>query len=273
MKFISQKGFCEEWCNKINSILRNGTLCAKIKNTRGKDFGSHRGVRQGDPFSSFLFNVEADGLEKMIQQAQSAGLITGLVPHLIERGVLILQYADDMILLIQDDMEQIIHLKLILYMFEAMSGLKINFLKSEIMMVLHDDEKKIMYSNIFGCQLGDWPLKYLGVPVFGTRLKVSDMDYLSDKLRKKLDGWVGYSSSIGGRFSLIQSSLSSTLIYHMSFYLLPLTNLENLTKIIRKFFWEGTVEKKKYHLVRWDIVCKPKKKGGLGIKNLKLFNH
>jgi hypothetical protein len=132
-------------------------------------------------------------------------------------------------------MEQITHLKLILYMFEAMSGLKINFLKSGIMMVLQDGKKKLMYSDIFGCQLGDCPIKYMGVPMCGTRFKVSDMDYLSDKLRKKLDGWVGYSSSIGGRFSLIQSSLSSTLIYHMSIYLLPLTNLENLTKIIRKF--------------------------------------
>jgi hypothetical protein len=104
-------------------------------------------------------------------------------------------------------------------------------------------------------------------------LKVSDMDYLSDKLKRKLDGWVGYSSSIGGSFSLIQSSLSSTQIYHMSMYLLPLTNLENLTKIIRKFFWEGNSEKKKYYLVKWDLVCKPRKKGGLGIKNLQLFNH
>jgi hypothetical protein len=156
--------------------------------------------------------------------------------HLIENGVVILQYADDTILLIQDDMEQIIHLKLILYMFKAMSSLKINFLKSEFMMVMHDDEKKLMYANIFGCQLGDWPIKYLRVPVCGSRLRVADMTCLSDKMKKKLEGWAGYSSSIGGRFSLIQSSLSSTLIYHMSMYLLPMTNLESLTKIIRKFF-------------------------------------
>jgi hypothetical protein len=45
MKCISQKGFCEEWCAKINGIIRNGTLCVKINNTRRKDFGSHRGVR------------------------------------------------------------------------------------------------------------------------------------------------------------------------------------------------------------------------------------
>jgi hypothetical protein len=30
--------------------------------------------------------------------------------------------------------------------------------------------------------------------------------------------------------------------------------------------------KKKYHLVKWDKVCKSKKKGGLGMKNLRKMN-
>jgi hypothetical protein len=70
MKCISHNGFCEEWCTRINGIIRDGTLCVKINNTRGKDFGSHREVRQGDPFSPFLFNIAAEGLAKMIAQAQ-----------------------------------------------------------------------------------------------------------------------------------------------------------------------------------------------------------
>ena len=57
-------------------------------------------------------------------------------------------------LLIQDDMVQAIHLKLILYMFEAMSRLKINFDKSEVLMVLEDGEKGVQYADLFGCQVG-----------------------------------------------------------------------------------------------------------------------
>jgi hypothetical protein len=74
-----------------------------------------------------------------------------LIPHIIEGGVVILQYADDTILLMQDDMEQIIHLELILYMFEAISGLEI--LKSEVMMVIPNDEKKIMMLTFLGVRL------------------------------------------------------------------------------------------------------------------------
>jgi hypothetical protein len=35
----------------------------------------------------------------------------------------------------------------------------------------------------------------------------------------------------------------------------------------------GNSEKRKYHLVKCDVVCKPGQKGGLGIKNLQMFNH
>ena len=83
----------------ILSSAYSTTLCVKINNSHGKDFASHRGVRQRDPFSPFLFNMVAENLSKMIFQAQGAGLIVGLVPHLIPQGIAILQYADDAILL------------------------------------------------------------------------------------------------------------------------------------------------------------------------------
>jgi hypothetical protein len=54
---------------RLTGNIQNGTLCVKINDRRGKDFGSHRGVRQGDPFSPFLFDLAAEGLTKMIHQA------------------------------------------------------------------------------------------------------------------------------------------------------------------------------------------------------------
>jgi len=38
------------------------------------------------------------------------------------------------------------------------------------------------------------------------------------------------------------------------------------------FFWQGGGTKKKYHLIRWTKICKSKKKGGLGIKDIRLMN-
>jgi hypothetical protein len=85
-KCISQKGFSPLWCKFFDLIVKNGTLYVKINDKKGNDFGSHRGVRQGDPFSPFLFNIAIEGLAKKFHKAQEAGLIVGLVPHLIEKG-------------------------------------------------------------------------------------------------------------------------------------------------------------------------------------------
>jgi hypothetical protein len=79
--------------------------------------------------------------------------------------------------------------------------------------------------------------------------------------------------SYGGRTILINASLSNSAIYCMSMFLLPKTTIKNLNKQRRKFYWrEGGEQKKKYHLIKWFKICKDKKKGGLGIKNLRKMN-
>jgi len=100
---------------------------------------SYKGVRQGDPLSSILFNFVADCLTRMIHRAQENGLITGLISHIIPNGVAILQYADDTIIFLKHDLQGVVHLKLLLYLFEVLAGLKINFNKSEVIM-LNDEE-------------------------------------------------------------------------------------------------------------------------------------
>ena len=67
----------------------------------------------------------------MIRKAQQNGLLTGLASDLVPNGVAVLQYADDTIICLEHDVEKALNLKLLLYMFELMSGLKVNFQKSE----------------------------------------------------------------------------------------------------------------------------------------------
>jgi hypothetical protein len=62
-------------------------------------------------------------------KAQQNGLVVGLVDSLIPNGVAILQYADDTISCLKNDPGMARHDKLLLYLFERMSGLKINFKK------------------------------------------------------------------------------------------------------------------------------------------------
>ena len=55
-----------------------------------------------------------------------------------------------------------------------MSGLKINFGKSEVILVNGDNDTQILYADLFNCQAGLFPIKYLGVPVGPGRLHIKD---------------------------------------------------------------------------------------------------
>ena len=121
----------------------------------------------------------------------------------------ILQYADDTILCLEDNEENAKNMKLLLYLFESMSGQKINFMKSEVIMISEGEEKSRRYSDLFNCKIGYWPIKYLGVPVSGSKLHIRDWLPLDEKITKRLDGWKGSVLSIGGRTVLLNACLSS----------------------------------------------------------------
>ncbi|CAJ2643768.1 unnamed protein product [Trifolium pratense] len=87
-----------------------------------------------------------------------------------------------------------------------------------------------------------------------------------------INAWNGRHLSIGGRLTLINSVLSSLPLYFFSFFKAPSCVLKELVNIQRKFLWGGSSNTKKICWVSWDTICLPKDRGGLGIKNLDLFN-
>jgi hypothetical protein len=50
-----------------------------------------------------------------------------VVPHLVDDGLLILQYVDDTLIFMDDNMDKAKNIKLLLCAFEQLSRLKINF--------------------------------------------------------------------------------------------------------------------------------------------------
>jgi mannosylglycoprotein endo-beta-mannosidase len=58
----------------------------------------------------------------------------------------------------------------------------------------------------------------------------------------------------------------------MSMFLLPKIILKKMDSIRKRFFWQGNGTKRRYHLVKWLNITKPKQKGGLGVKELRKMN-
>ena len=58
----------------------------------------------------------------------------------------------------------------------------------------------------------------------------------------------------------------------MSIFRMPKIFARRLEKVQRDFLWgEGNLEGK-IHLVKWEVVCTDKNKGGLGLRKLALLN-
>jgi len=126
---LRMKGFSQKWCEWIETFIQRGHVGIKINDQIGQNFQTSKGLRQGDPLSPILFDIVADMLAILINRAKEEGLVNGIVPHLVDGGLSILQYADDTILFMDHDIEKATNMKMILCAFEQLSGLKINFHK------------------------------------------------------------------------------------------------------------------------------------------------
>jgi hypothetical protein len=252
--------------------VKGGKEAIKTNDMIGPYFTTHKGVRQGDPFSPLLFNIVADGLACMIQKAQDEGILKGLIPHIITNGCCCLQYADDTIFLLQDGLEGARNLKFILCLFEQMSGLKINFHKSEIFCLGKAVERKNCYADIFTCPHNCLPMKYLGVSIDDKKLCKSLWSSTVEKVESKLGSWQGRFLSLGGRLVLINSSLANVPLYRVSIYKAPKSVLRKIDIFRKRLLWQGGHSQKKYHLVDWRLVCSPKYQGGLGVLDLHKMN-
>jgi hypothetical protein len=124
----------------------------------------------------------------------------------------------DTLLFLDLSEQSIVTTKLLMYYYEAMSGLKINYEKSEVFVVGVEEEEQIRVANLFNRKVGSFPTKYLGVPIVSRKLLASEFDFLNYKVVKRLGMWQPV--SIGGRLVLINSCLDNIASYVMGFYLL-----------------------------------------------------
>lgn len=163
-------------------------------------------------------------------------------------------------------------MKFLLYCFEWMSGLKINYHKSEVIIFGVEENVQNRIANALNCTVGSLPMTYLGVPISDRVLGAGAFNFLVAKLRKRLQPWKAKNMSYGARTVLSNTSLGSLPIYTMGFYLLKQKVHMGMDSIRAQFFWRGDVDKFKYHMMKWEHLTTPKDFGGLGILNTTNMN-
>jgi hypothetical protein len=163
----------------------------------------------------------------------------------------------------------------ILQTFCGVSGICINSSKTTVHFWGLEDQELTQLKAILPFTFSDLNsgFKYLGYHLKPEASKAEDWGWLVAKIEKKIGLWCNQWLSIGGRLILVKSVLESQSVFWMSMELILKSVLNRIRQSMFEFLWSGQKAKHhRIHLCRWDLLARPKRCGGWGLRNLTMFN-
>jgi hypothetical protein len=114
--------------------------------------------------------------------------------------------------------------------------------------------------------------KYPCGPLLTSSVHNSSWQDLLSRLHKKLSNWTFRPLNLASRLVLLKSILQAIPLYLFSALVISKTILNVIKGLQRNFLWQGSLASKKWALVTWNTICKPKDKGGLGLRDPEILN-
>jgi len=124
-----------------------------------------------------------------------------------------------------------------LMLFESLSGLKVNFLKSQLVGVNVERLWLSEAARVLNCRVSALPFVYLGLPIGGNVRRLCFWVPLIDRIKSRLSGWKSKHLSLGGRLVLLKSILSSLPVYALSFFKALAGIVSSIESILNCFFF------------------------------------
>jgi hypothetical protein len=171
MEILQHFGFPLAWRNWISVFLSTASSRVMVNGNPGRKICHGRGLRQGDPLSPMLFLLVMEALNALLRKADEWNLFHRL-------GVQAINYR-----------ASTINLQLfrdIFSLFEGASGLGCNIAKCQMVPIRCDEAQVELATSMFPCQLMEFPLKYLGIPLSVHKLPKAALQPLVDCAVDKL---------------------------------------------------------------------------------------
>jgi hypothetical protein len=90
--------------------------------------------------------------------------------------------------------------------------------------------------SIFGCQNGSYPFKYLGTPMDHRKLSNNDWKIIEQRIEKRLSSWNGKHLFVGGCLVLVNSVITSLVMFMLSFFEVPRGVIEKIDYYRSRFY-------------------------------------
>lgn len=119
---------------------------------------------------------------------------------------------------------------------------------------------------------GTLPFRYLGVPLNSRKLSLASCEPLLHQIKSRFSSWTTKTLSFSGRLLLIKTVIAGITNFWCSSFVLPKACVAKINSMCSVFLWKGDLEAHNSARVAWATVTKPKEEGGLGVKDLILWN-
>jgi hypothetical protein len=128
-------------------------------------------------------------------------------------------------------------------------------------------------TSLIGYRTLQLPIKYLGLPLTHRKPTIALFTPLVEPVQRRIDKLNGPTLSISGRMIMLDSILNALPIYYMRVFLLPQGTIDRIITYTCQFLWRENKSFSDGHcLVTWQALTLPKKRGGIGILDLKAQN-
>ena len=204
-------GFGQVWRDIISGLLATSSTQILLNGSPGDRIEHRRGLRQGDPLSPMLFILVMDVLCYLVKKAADEALLQPLPRRTLQHRISL--YADDVVLFLQPSVNDISLTLDILQLFGEASGLRTNVQKSTVLPIQCMAEHLTTLQAHFPCQISEFPCTYLGVPLSPYKLTKTQVQPIIEKIADRLPGWKADLLTKVGRSILVQSVLTSMVIY------------------------------------------------------------
>ncbi|KAK1645023.1 hypothetical protein QYE76_062828 [Lolium multiflorum] len=214
-----------------------------------------------------------EGFSALIHDAEEKGLLSGIKLAPAAPSVNHLLFADDSLLLLEATNESANTINSILQAYEAASGQVINRDKSSILFSKNTPRRlKNSIMQIMGLQSQNYGGKYLGLPTYIGRDRAKAFAYVMEKIWKRIIGWKERFLSKAAKEILIKAVAQAIPAYAMSCFDITKSLCDDISRMICRYWWSQMDDEHRAHWVSWQNMMKPKCEGGLGFKDIHVFN-
>jgi hypothetical protein len=153
-----------------------------------------------------------DLLQSIFNMALRAGDVRLPIP--LDGDYPIFQYADDTIIVLLAEDDQLLLFKELLNKYVGFTVLKVNYHKFSLVPINLSPQEAQHVAMVFYCNLGSMPFTYLGLPMGTTNPSLGDFSPIIDIIERRLSANVSF-LSYGDSLILVNDVLSSLPTYFM----------------------------------------------------------